>query len=144
MRIVALANNRLGWQVLTWLSAQDDVQIVGLVLHPEAKRRFGQEIADAARVPSDAVFSGDALRQPAVLKQIAALGADLALSVLFDHILTGDFLGLFPRGVVNLHPALLPYNRGQYPNVWSIIEGTPSGTTLHYIDEGIDTGAIIA
>ena len=46
--------------------------------------------------------------------------------------------------MVNLHPAYLPYNRGQYPNVWSIIEGTPAGVTLHYIDEGIDTGGIIA
>src|SRR5205823_2904000 len=66
------------------------------------------------------------------------------LSVLFDYILSGKFLALFPRGCLNLHPALLPYNRGEYPNVWSIVEGTPSGVTLHYIDEGIDTGDIIA
>jgi methionyl-tRNA formyltransferase len=46
--------------------------------------------------------------------------------------------------VVNLHPAYLPYNRGQYPNVWSIIEGTPSGVTLHYINEKIDAGDVIA
>jgi len=45
---------------------------------------------------------------------------------------------------VNIHPALLPYNRGSYPNVWSIVERTPSGVTIHYIDEGIDTGDIIA
>jgi methionyl-tRNA formyltransferase len=43
-----------------------------------------------------------------------------------------------------LHPALLPHNRGAYPNVWSIIDGTPSGATLHYIDAGVDTGSIIA
>ena len=49
-----------------------------------------------------------------------------------------------PAGCVNCHPALLPYNRGQYPNVWSIIENTPAGVTLHYIDCGIDTGDIIA
>ncbi|MBA7506955.1 dTDP-4-amino-4,6-dideoxyglucose formyltransferase [subsurface metagenome] len=48
-----------------------------------------------------------------------------------------------PKGVINLHPAFLPYNKGANPNVWSIIEGTPSGVSLHFIDEGIDTGPII-
>ena len=43
-----------------------------------------------------------------------------------------------------MHPSFLPYNRGQYPNVWSIVEGTPAGVSLHYVDEGIDTGPIIA
>ena len=69
---------------------------------------------------------------------------DIGLSVFFGYILRPEFLDLFPSGVVNLHPAYLPYNRGAYPNVWSIIDGTPAGVTLHYIDEGIDTGDIIA
>ncbi|MHC5002850.1 MAG: formyltransferase family protein, partial [Planctomycetota bacterium] len=34
--------------------------------------------------------------------------------------------------------------RGGYPNVWSIIDRTPAGATLHYIDEGVDTGPVIA
>ena len=38
---------------------------------------------------------------------------------------------------------MLPYNRGKNPNVWPIIDGTPAGVTLHYIDSGIDTGEII-
>jgi len=52
------------------------------------------------------------------------------VSVLFDYILKPDFLGMFPGGTINLNPALLPYNRGQYPNVWSIVEGTPAGATI--------------
>jgi methionyl-tRNA formyltransferase len=43
-----------------------------------------------------------------------------------------------------LHPSFLPYNRGSNPNVWSIVEETPAGVTLHYIDKGVDTGNIIA
>jgi methionyl-tRNA formyltransferase len=69
---------------------------------------------------------------------------DIGLSVLFDHILKPDFIEIFPQGVINLHPSYLPYNRGQYPNVWSIVDGTPAGVTLHYINEDIDTGDIIA
>jgi methionyl-tRNA formyltransferase len=46
--------------------------------------------------------------------------------------------------MINLHPAYLPYNRGAFTNVWSIVDGTPAGATLHYIDTGVDTGDVIA
>src|SRR5690606_31461343 len=36
------------------------------------------------------------------------------------------------------------WNRGAHPNVWSIVEGTPAGVTLHHVDDGVDTGDIIA
>ena len=53
-------------------------------------------------------------------------------------------LDAFPAGCINLHTGYLPYNRGAYPNVWCIVEGTPAGVRLHYLDEGVDTGAIVA
>ncbi|MFN6960931.1 MAG: formyltransferase family protein, partial [Rhodocyclaceae bacterium] len=37
----------------------------------------------------------------------------------------------------------LPWNRGADPNLWSFIEDTPKGVTIHYLDEGIDTGDIV-
>lgn len=143
VRVLYLGNNRLGWQVLQWLRGAG-VEVVGLLLHPESKCRFGAEMRAAAGLPGSAVFAGNTLSDAKVLQQISRLNADMAISVLFDYILKPDFLGLFPRGTVNLHPALLPHNRGQYPNVWSIVEQTPAGATLHYIDPGIDTGAVIA
>jgi len=42
-----------------------------------------------------------------------------------------------------LHISYLPFNRGAHPNFWSHYEGTPSGVTIHLIDEGIDTGPIL-
>jgi methionyl-tRNA formyltransferase len=49
----------------------------------------------------------------------------------------------YPR-VVNLHIALLPWNRGRNPNFWSWLENTPKGVTIHHIDDGIDTGPVLA
>jgi methionyl-tRNA formyltransferase len=46
--------------------------------------------------------------------------------------------------VVNLHISLLPWNRGSDPNLWSILEDTPKGVSIHYVDAGIDTGDLIA
>ena len=143
MRIVYFGNNRLGWMVLDWLREQG-AEIAGLVLHPPARRRFGDEIERAAALAPDRIFDGSRLREPDVLDRIGSLRADLGLSVMFGYILRAPLIGLFPRGVVNLHPSLLPFNRGACPNVWSIVDGTPAGATLHYIDTRVDTGDLIA
>jgi len=60
------------------------------------------------------------------------------------YLIKKDVIDYLPRKIVNLHPSFLPWNRGYHPNYWAIKEGTPYGVTLHFIDEGIDTGAIIA
>ena len=60
------------------------------------------------------------------------------------YLIKRDVIDYLPKKIVNLHPSFLPWNRGYHPNYWSIKEGTPHGVTLHYIDEQIDTGAIIA
>tara|TARA_A100000164_G_C21938065_1_gene789119 strand:+ start:3146 stop:3718 length:573 start_codon:yes stop_codon:yes gene_type:complete len=59
-------------------------------------------------------------------------------------LITKDVIKLLPKRIVNLHPSFLPWNRGYHPNYWSAKENTPYGVTIHYIDEGIDTGMIIA
>ncbi len=138
-----MGNNRLAWWCGEWLRERGE-EIAALVVHPPDRRRFGDELISTTGIAPGAVFSGDRLRDPETLAKLRAVDADIALSVLFDYILRPELIDLFPAGVVNLHPSLLPYNRGQYPNVWSIVEGTPAGVTLHYIDAGIDTGDIIA
>ena len=57
---------------------------------------------------------------------------------------------LFPAELVqalkciNVHPGLNPYNRGWFPQVFSILNGLPTGATIHEIDEELDHGNIIA
>lgn len=143
MRILFLGNNWVAWQIVKWLREQNE-QIVGVVIHPPHKRKYGNEIIRCAQVDPDRIFDGSQLRQPEILPAIRALRPDIGLSVMFGYILTPEFINMFPDGVINLHPAYLPYNRGAYPNVWSIVERTPAGVTLHYIDAGVDTGDIIA
>ncbi len=143
MRILYLGNNRLGCQVLERLKAMGE-DVVGLVLHPQERRRYSSEIIEASGLSEASIFDGSRLKQSETLEAIADLEPDIGVSALFGYILKEDFLTLLPKGCVNLHPALLPYNRGAYPNVWSIVDDTPAGVTLHYIDVGIDTGDLIA
>ncbi len=62
----------------------------------------------------------------------------------YRHIIKPDVLALVPDRAINLHIAYLPWNRGADPNLWSWIDDTPKGVTIHYIDESVDTGDIIA
>ena len=61
----------------------------------------------------------------------------------YQKIIKQNVLDLFVGRVINLHISLLPWNRGADPNFWSFIEHTPKGVTIHQIEAGIDTGAIL-
>lgn len=74
----------------------------------------------------------------------AAQHFDFLISYGYRHILRREILELFPRRALNLHIAYLPWNRGADPNFWSFLEATPKGVSLHYLEEGIDTGDLIA
>ncbi len=143
MRVVLFANNLVGWKVAEAIRAAGD-QIVAVVAHPEGRRRFGRETLDAAGVTEEQVIDGATLRDPGVAERIAELSADIGVSAFFGYILRKPVIDAFSEGIVNVHPALLPFNRGSYPNVWSIVDKTPAGVTVHYIDEGVDTGDVVA
>ncbi len=68
---------------------------------------------------------------------------DFLISFGYRYILKKDVIDFFPDKIINLHISLLPYNRGANPNLWSYLEDTPKGVTIHYIDESVDTGNII-
>lgn len=69
---------------------------------------------------------------------------DIVISYGYSHIIPKKLIsGAGGVPIVNLHISYLPYNRGADPNLWSHVEGTPKGVTIHYVDEGIDTGDII-
>jgi len=61
----------------------------------------------------------------------------------YRHILRKNILDLFTNNAINLHISYLPWNKGADPNFWSFVEDTPKGITIHYLDEGVDTGDII-
>jgi methionyl-tRNA formyltransferase len=143
MRILLFANNWVGWQIAFWLK-DHGYDIVGLVVHPAKGSKFREEIISVTDLPAECVFDGSRLQERTTLQAIRDLEPDIGVSAMFGFIMRQELLDMFLLGCVNIHPALLPYNRGAYPNVWSIIEGTPAGVTIHYIDSGIDTGAIIA
>jgi hypothetical protein len=59
-------------------------------------------------------------------------------------ILREPLIGSFPRGILNLHCGPLPHVRGMNGVEWALFFGFRPTVTLHYIDAGIDTGAVVA
>jgi methionyl-tRNA formyltransferase len=79
------------------------------------------------------------------LGRLRDLAPDLLLVNSYAMILRPDVLGVPRFGAVNIHGALLPAYRGANPTEWAVINGeSETGVTIHAIDAGIDTGAIIA
>lgn len=71
--------------------------------------------------------------------------ADFVVSYGYRHIIKNkEELKRMDGRAVNLHISYLPWNRGADPNLWSWVENSPKGVSIHYIDEGIDTGDIVA
>ncbi len=70
--------------------------------------------------------------------------SDWVISYGYRHIVPREILKRFEGRAINLHISFLPWNRGADPNLWSFLEDTPKGVTIHQIDEGLDTGPILA
>lgn len=73
----------------------------------------------------------------------STVGYDLVISYGYRHILKKEIIESSKAPIVNLHISYLPWNRGAHPNFWSFYDCTPSGVSIHLIDEGVDTGAVI-
>src|SRR5881396_2954966 len=97
--------------------------------------------ADAEDVP---VLQPERPSDPAFLARLRALVPDVGVVVAYGHVLKPDLLGLPRRGMINLHPSLLPELRGAAPVEWAILNGLKqTGVTIMRMDEGLDSGPIV-
>ena len=78
------------------------------------------------------------------VEMLARLRPAWVVSWNYSHIVAADVIACMRGRIVNLHASLLPWNRGASPNFWSFLENTPKGVSIHFMDEGLDTGDIIA
>lgn len=79
-----------------------------------------------------------------VYERVSALSPDICITAHFERLIKQPLLSVPKLGFINLHPSLLPDYRGMAPQHWPLINGEKeAGITVHYIDEGTDTGNII-
>jgi len=109
------------------------------------RRREPTAVKKAAGTLGLPLFQPEKLRSDAVKERLRALGADFFFTVAYGKILPRSILEIPPSGCLNLHASLLPRYRGSAPIQWALIRGEKvTGFTLMLMDEGMDTGPMLA
>ena len=84
------------------------------------------------------------VNSPETIRQIKAWQPDLVLSIYLNQLIKPELIHLPTQGTLNIHPALLPHNRGLWPYFWVIANGDrETGVTIHWVDEKFDTGDLL-
>lgn len=80
-----------------------------------------------------------------LIEKIRNANADFAVLAYFGFIIPEEVLEIFPKGIINIHPSLLPKYRGPTPGQTAILNGDAiTGTTIIKLDDQIDHGPILA
>ncbi len=99
-----------------------------------------EEVAQSADIP---VLKPDKLR--GIADQLKSLNAEIGVLVAYGKIIPEDIISIFPRGIVNIHPSLLPAHRGSIPIESVILDGSKStGVSLMSLVKEMDAGPVYA
>jgi len=115
-----------------------------VILNTRAKQRSGDLLRAHCRRAGIPVSGWSPRVRQHLLSLLRKRDGVWLLSVYFGHIIDREVLHAAKRRAVNLHPSFLPWGRGAHTNVWSIVDRTPAGVTLHAMEEQVDAGAILA
>jgi phosphoribosylglycinamide formyltransferase-1 len=133
--------------ILDVVHKKHDVEVVCVVSDKPGAKAL--ERAAAVGIPfaifqvSD--FEDRAARDRAIASHLKDVGTDLVVLAGYMAILSEEFIGAFFGRIINVHPSLLP----KYPGLRAIEQAleageNQTGVTVHYVDEGVDTGHVIA
>ena len=128
MKILLLADKKVGFEITKWLLDEYPGDVGFIVV---TGLNWIREAALLAGIPYS--------YGPPV-----NMDFDLGILAWWPDIINKGLLSRTRYGFINTHPSLLPFNRGKNPNFWSIVEQAPYGASMHIVDKGIDSGAVIA
>ena len=120
---------------------------IGIVISDHANAKV-LELATAAGIPAVCIerknFATKQQFEAAIAAEIVNHEVKLVVLAGFMRILSSYFIGLFPGRIMNIHPSLLPSFPGLDAHHQALTYGAKiSGCTIHFVDEGVDTGPII-
>lgn len=133
--------------ILDRLHGRDGIEVVGV--GSDRPGAFALERARSAKIDT-ATFARDDFdsreqRDLAMADWIDSAGADLVVLAGYMQLVSADFVARFRNRIVNVHPALLPSFPGLDAIGQAIEHGVRvTGVTVHFVDEGTDTGPVIA
>lgn len=148
MNRIVLIGDEYGLDTLyNSILGNNSIEIVGIICHK------GKKAAESIATKICDNLNCEVILQPSrsevedyscFVKRVQGLNADLAVCFSYDMILKKEVLQSFPKGIFNIHGALLPKYRGGNVLNWVIINGEKeTGVTLHLMQETVDSGPIV-
>jgi len=142
MQIGFFGDGRWAHRALESIVDTSNLDIAYIVVRHHDHDSVLTEWANELEVP---FFAPGNVNAPSFVMRLKALEADINVSMSYDQILRYEVIHAAPKGFINCHAGALPFYRGRNILNWALINGEDRfGVTVHYVDEGIDTGDIIA
>lgn len=128
---------------------ESDHQVILIVTRPD--KPIGRKkiltpppVAECGERHGIEVWQPKSLKGSAVADRLLESGADVAAVVAYGRIIPPNCLEAVPKGMVNVHPSLLPRHRGPSPIQWALVCGDArTGVSTMLLDQGQDTGPIL-
>ena len=145
-KILLFGNERIATSVETkapiFRYLMQNYNVVGLVVS-EKKNIDSLEVVKIAKENNIEVYNFTKLKDS--IEDIRKLEADIAVLIAYGKIIPQSIIDIFPMGILNIHPSLLPMHRGPTP-LESVILGneTKTGVSLMHLSSGMDSGPVYA
>ncbi len=144
MKVVFLGTSSFAVPVLEALH-QSQHSVVGCVTQPDRPKGRGMKLQPSP-VKERALALSLAVVQPQqpTPEDVMSFGADIGVLAAYGRKIDAAFLQAFPKGIMGLHPSLLPKYRGAAPINWAIINGdTETASTFYQLNVEWDAGDIL-
>lgn len=120
-----------------------NVDVQAVVLEPDTPKQIAAAIVAALPGDPPLVLASRPDKDPLILELMASNSLDLLLCCWYRYRIRPSLLKSLKTGAINLHPSVLPHNKSRHSAFWGIMNGTPLGATIHWMDETFDTGDLI-
>lgn len=147
MKLVFFGSGEFALPILENLLLSNQISLV--VTRPDSARDRGKQVkrslvAQFCDEHGIKVYQPETVNSPDAINVITDAGCQIAVLASYSEILSDDVTKIFKKGIVNVHPSLLPKYRGAEPIRWPIRRGDEStGSTLMLISAGLDRGNIL-
>jgi phosphoribosylglycinamide formyltransferase-1 len=146
--VLASGNGSNLQAIIDTLHGKGAVEVVGVGGNKPGCRAFERAAGAgiATRGFAAGEYGGDRVaRDVAMADWLDAIDADLVVLAGYMQVLSAEFVRRFANRIINVHPALLPAFPGLHAIEQAVEAGVgTTGVTVHFVDEGVDTGPVIA
>lgn len=135
MRLCLFIEDDMGFMILKYLTSNYPDHVCHVVIRKEMESVYSDRMSSG--------YTWETYDDETTPKNIKSLDVDFVLLAWWPKIVSALVIESVKIGVINLHPSMLPFNRGKHYWFWNLVEDKPYGVSIHFVDTSIDGGDII-